>query len=815
MKIQFQKSRSTLWLLVIAAMVVVGGVPPSEARFPHGGWVSRDLERVGDTLWVVSMEDGNGVAQMTAWSFCLGEKADCEAVCLSDDDDDRSECSNVQPDCKPPCKSRHVTGSESQQEYTSPGVSPDGDWVMFGTKDKVLHSFYWKGSTTGWVHSSWSAQRVAQDRCDDGGLVGTKFCKNQLAQPTNDEKKPFASGFHARPLFLELPSGDKIFVAVNVGNNNEAYVHTFTVNNADGKLQPWKDRNPNAQGDVFALRLAGATGYRFDPIEYQDSNGQQRVLVAADDSGTDKFPVRAIGFSIDAVFGCGPNVPCQLGEGPRVGGDTVRKGTDADGKTYKKVKPGARLGGVVLKDAQVGGGSTMDLLVYNLNKGVLAMDLGVGSGGDMSTWGEMKWYRPLDQVHRTKPTESPVNVDRDPNYVRGANPVLYVSQRQGGSCKGGQARVYRLDPGTGEAFAQLDGNDEPKVDGDNYEVDHSGICTGESTDCVARGYVEGEKFPRPMFPGCYEEKIGNASFSSPMVNPRSGHIFFGPAHSGDPIYKVDPRSPQRSWTLDSNLKPEKDQNLRNYARVGWLDYAPTNGWRTNATFSGDHETMYIGSAGGIVYAMDADEPCGVVRWCYDTRGVEDPNDPDGGYCDSTAATNPECCQGLKDESSRARDLQLEHRRIAKQCASCWDQDNELNYCKIAGVRHPGAPDFFWNGTEELSDASAPHDVERAPVLLSLSGGSQTVTFKLQLAEADGSLVSNVRRIEAMNEDTGEIFLDEAPNLVSLPGAEEYYELGVAVCAGSPGSPDPVESIRFGLFDNHGNESMVRVQVTCS
>ena len=268
MKIQFKDCRSIVWLLAVVGVAFLAYTPQAKARFPHGGWVSRDLERIDNeaqagetlthpsTLWVVSMEDGDGGGFMTAWSFCTAEKSICEQIC--ERDGDRSNCefpsivdlsppadSSIQPPrevkpgfapCTPPCKTRHITPSESQQLYSSPGVSPDGRWVMFGTKDKVVHSFYWMNSVTGWVHSSWSEYEhaVANDRCDrktgpGEGDPGGKFCKeftlevtpNEqpacetaggrwddltttckefVLKPTSEEKKPFTNGFHSRPL---------------------------------------------------------------------------------------------------------------------------------------------------------------------------------------------------------------------------------------------------------------------------------------------------------------------------------------------------------------------------------------------------------------------------------------------------------------------------------------------------------------------------------------------------------------------------------------------------------------------------------------
>ena len=255
---------------------------------------------------------------------------------------------------------------------------------------------------------------------------------------------------------------------MNVGNNNEGYLHTFEIDPSNGQLQRFQRFNKDLLMEgTPPLLLEDAQGFLFDLLP-DNTRGLLRVLVAADDSDnkTD-FPVRAIGFNeVDCDRATEVFIPCAISalQGPHKGGSRVAS----------HIKAGARLGGVILEDVVLDGGTQKDLLVYNLKNGVLAMSL------EQADWGEMEWHRYLKQVHRTKPTLS--RTDRDTNYQTTGNPILYIGQRQGGVCKGGQARVYRLDAGTGFPSDQ-----EPQENAppglDNYEVLETGgyICNEENS----------------------------------------------------------------------------------------------------------------------------------------------------------------------------------------------------------------------------------------------------------------------------------------------------------------------------------------------
>ena len=105
------------WTTLISSLVVLASVQLAGARFPSGGWVSRDFTLVEsggyDTLFVAAMEDGeenqsSNKDVMTLWAFCT-DPADPACVCTNPAD-----CPD--PACQPPCKMRtEITSLENQK----------------------------------------------------------------------------------------------------------------------------------------------------------------------------------------------------------------------------------------------------------------------------------------------------------------------------------------------------------------------------------------------------------------------------------------------------------------------------------------------------------------------------------------------------------------------------------------------------------------------------------------------------------------------------------------------------------------------------
>jgi hypothetical protein len=201
--------------------------------------------------------------------------------------------------------------------------------------------------------------------------------------------------------------------------------------------------------------------------------------------------------------------------------------------------------------------------------------------------------------------------------------------------------------------------------------------------------------------------------------------------------------------------------------------------------------------------------------------------PNGGYCGH--ADNIACCNELTDADLPNNLQHLENRRIAEQCGSCWDEGNNPINCKIARVWN--GIDYIWNDGESMpADPLTRHDVPREPVIVKLSDvklsdieepggsiGSYLVSFKLQLNEADNSeAVEDVVAIEAMNDATKEVFSSQSVPVLETEDGKDFYEFQLLVphpvTAPLCGEPAPTVPIRFALFDDYGNESMVRVSL---
>ena len=75
--------------------------------------------------------------------------------------------------------------------------------------------------------------------------------------------------------------------------------------------------------------------------------------------------------------------------------------------------------------------------------------------------------------------------------------------------------------------------------------------------------------------------------------------------------------------------------------------------RSDAEFRAGGRRVNFGSAKGIVYGMDAEAGCGLVRWCMDTRSGQ------GGTCDARASASgacldvavAPCCEALIDDAA--------------------------------------------------------------------------------------------------------------------------------------------------------------------
>ncbi len=399
---------------------------------------------------------------------------------------------------------------------------------------------------------------------------------------------------------------------------------------------------------------------------------------------------------------------------------------------------GARFGGVVHGDT----------LIANMNNGVAGIDLASspasGTQDAVFAWSADPLF--LKQTYRSVPFLS--ETGRAPSGV--SDDTVYIGQRGGGPC-GGAGKVYRIDP-----------------------------VAGTVIDAGLDGTVDDE----PFFPRCGGSKIPNVSFSSPVVSPRTGLIYLGGAKGNDPVYRIDPAYPQHNDDADATA------NHFDYSKKGWFDYGPPNGWRTDATFSDGGRMVHKGSAEGIVYGLDAEAGCGLVRWCLDTRtgqggSCEDSADATGGCL--TSGVVP-CCDALKDDGAPTG---LKCRRMAETCVSCWDSSENLLTDGCEGNQAAFALPFDKNtGVAITGDTIDYADIEPTHIL------NGEVVFSAGL---DAGSAGTHERGEVLNVTTGDHF------------AFDYTNFFTAIVWVPLASGD--NEIRAVVFGDHGNEYPVSIMIT--
>jgi len=282
--------------------------------------------------------------------------------------------------------------------------------------------------------------------------------------------------------------------------------------------------------------------------------------------------------------------------------------------------------------------------------------------------------------------------------------------------------------------------------------------------------------------------IGHLSYSSPAVLPESGHVFFGSAVAPGGVFKVNPA---QTWgaalTTPTPTEP------------AWFDFNPSNAWRTAGAFThgspsqttGERKRLvHIGSAESILYTFNADEPCGVVEWCYDAQfPVKQGNEGGGGECDPGApeSARPQCCNDVLDTTFGLHvnyppgqpTSSLPTRRMQDKCISCWDANKKLVPCNKARILVPTDQDT-WN--------------------MALAATVQIIVgyFNAQ----DAGIPSSVVIGEWMNETTGKF------GSLTKAGAFGWLS-NVPIQAGS-------NRIRVALYDANRNEAFDRVTVNaCS
>jgi hypothetical protein len=710
----------------LLAALALGLLSPSvvAARFTWGGWLSRTFA-IGtspgedgspvETLYVVAREDGDlgtspGSDKITLWAFCT------DATCENVPESERHQEDGI---CEKPCKWRFETESLQNEKIGAPIVVPKkdapGHWIVFGTNDGEVYRFDYTGKN---------------------GPGPNDWGYDWLYGPDDNSVD---KGFYARVAHLEL----------QMHGEQERRDVVFAIS--------WGGSGTNVQSHLHAIDLA--TGQSISPaypykVSLDGFDGFQSLFdLVADDNA-------------DGGYAGGPRVYVGFEKGSTnyLRAVTVQPGDTCAGAPAPcvawRVDPvdggGARLGGVVLEDVEFPALVTPpaeiprgDVLFANLQDGTTAIHL--DDNPPLWSAGQRIWTADILQTYRSLPAES-----RTSRELTGR--AVYVGKRGGDQGCGGEGRIYRLDPATGEG----DGS--------------------------------------PIFPACAGTKIGTVSFSSPVVSPRSGHIFFGGAHGGDPIWKVDPAHPQHSHEAGGAPSPPVAPHfyepsfagLRDYSKVGWLAYAPEDGWRTSAILSRDATMLHIGSAKGIVYGMEADAPCGLVRWCYDTRTG------DGGDCRGTAnadgtctgAAPAACCTALRDDS-----VDEPCHRTAPTCKVCWDASNQPTTCYPLQVVKPTIDDGNTIPINEEDYSSVVVDYASIDEQWIDDNDPRKVTFSLWFVPPDAIGGSRAEYLNESNDEYGAF----APTIFG-------FVRTITLAAGD-------NEIRFAGFDSFGNESPFRLRIT--
>ena len=786
-------------------------------RLDQGGYMSRDLavgvrHPVGEdpitTIYATTQENpGVNGEQMILWAFCVD--AQCDGVPLG-------EIHNTPGVCEKPCKWRvDLPGSYDSDSFGPPSVSEDGSRVFVGSKNGKFYAYDYDGS------NAWTGLPCPLDTGSAPKDHYDTLCYTGVEED-----------FYATPTVYEWNDGAgdrRLIFASDRGKNGKAHVHIITDLGFDEPGIPWsKDRHAALTNGIandhawvsgtsaWPCRIPGSSN-RFQPIVDDalgkpHENDKTRIYVAAEAASKGMYALSL--------------------ETSKCPDNSQNEEFIWQMQRSKKISLAFRLGGTILENVDLDPDPASEtrgrLLVANATGGVVGICLDDHDPADNATEDPASPYvqsgicdpgdclfvkrnnsgpgSGTEKTHRSRPTQS-TNA-REPRHVLGdpGVPVVYLSG-QGSNLHRideynwsipsypGDAKPYYPTPENGTAYQYCTLNTEPdEMPWQSFPVL---IDTDPPIGEITSADDKDASTPR-------------VSYSSPDPNPWTGHILYGAAHANDPIYRFDPACPQRStnddvrlWSYDQGGVPQPNaithhhcirgdvSQTYDYNDLGWFDYAPADGWRTNAVYTEKPRAsaepakrrVHIGSARSILYAFDADEPCGVVEWCYDT---EDGTDP-GGSCAVTVGDPdgaPDCCTNLDDTAYLTTDAKRYRRRERSgddTCASCWDANNDLIACD----------------TMTLS----------CPASVSTVATSVSITATFTSAQAG----ENPVRGEWMNETTGEY------------GAFHYDGANcdansAACCTGGcsvPVDPSDGESwndIRVSLFDRNDNEITERCVV---
>ena len=165
--------------------------------------------------------------------------------------------------------------------------------------------------------------------------------------------------------------------------------------------------------------------------------------------------------------------------------------------------------------------------------------------------------------------------------------------------------------------------------------------------------------------------------------------------------------------------------------------------------------------------------------------------------------------------NRSNERDLQYRRFAHQCATCWNAENELVACNVVGVRKTGAfaGETLWNGTDKVSEllGADPHyTFDRDDVVLFYRDSDQ---LELKLFSDQGQPQAQICGYEWQWQRGGQSgfhtsFTEGRWDCSSTQGSVviNVSDLGIS-------GPASIETrVRFALFDPLGNESIVWVKL---
>lgn len=756
-------SNSNRWvLLLLVGLTVAIALPQiATARFGWGGSLSRqfavDRNGITDTLYVVGRDDGDpgnghGKDENVLWAFCTTDDCDNERWVR-----DRTLASdNFFLACEAPCKWAAKTDSLQNEKMGAPIVVQ---------KSKLEQNPNTEGH---YIVFGTHAEEVYA--FNEDGSRHWVYPDSAAGQNAVDEKT-LDRGFYAR-----VAEHEGVIYAVSWGRSTaqvQSHLHAIELHGANAGTVP------NTNG--FPLTIDGSFQSLFNIIVDEDPSLDRVYLGFEKAAGNaDKQYLVAVslaGEQCDDGSGTLVDPPCVLWRA------NYPKEIDESPSSA-----GVRLGGLIHGNK----------LLATMKNGITAVDKNTGEFLSYydSTYGETPWGADpatntcdptlagaqcgdpqyIKQTHRAFPAFSQttrVFGAGDPAQTGPLAEYVYVGQRGSGACGAGAA-VYQLNPATGAivnpGFAAID--DEP------------------------------------LFPRCGGKKLPNVSYSSPVVSERTGNIFLGGAKGNDPIYRIDP----------ANIQHNDDANAGeayNYSKLGWFDYAPGNGWRTDVEFTsrnnrglpGNGQMLHIGSALGVVYGIVNEEGCGVVDWCYDTRSNE------GGYCEVATCENPQngsvlkpCCEMLRDD--KADTAELECRRMADTCKTCWDgNEKPLADCNSAATTFT-RPRRDLGGSNGLQNIADHEEISFADIYSAdktsyqaAAGGQPatpaTVTFKIDWAPTGGG---TEQWVEGMNLTNGE-YLRFGTYLTT----DDLMTVELTECLDN--------EFRFAVLDQHGNEFPAALTIT--